>query len=348
MKRYFAVILSVIICIGSFLIVAGCSKEEIDIAFVTSLDTSDINSAAANCLSGVVSYSDINKLSYKQYSGDCKEQINTAADNGADIIVVFGADDESVVYSCAVKYPDIKFICVDFGDDFLVRPNIVCFNVTETQYAVYAGYSAVKEGNLIVGIQGEETAETYNYIRGVIEGAQIAAVEIGVKKNPVQIYYNISGTDMIAERMASWIENGCKVILCTDSTYEPVTECITDTDICSVISLGANRTNESKIVIASAYADYSSVVYKLLETAYNGEYNGGTMFSAGVKDGAVDFSYEPSAFGVMTASDIDALSQIISETDLSDYSSYRTPSDKGYSKIVLTEQGIISKTEENE
>ncbi len=335
---------AILMCAILMLFAAGCSNEKVDIAFITSLDTSDSNSPAANCLSGVADYAASNKLSYEEYNGNSGKMIKQAAEDGARVIVLFGVEDENEVYNCAAKSPDLKFICLDFGNDFMVRSNICCVNVSQIHCGVYAGYSAVKEGNLILGIQGEETAETYNYIKGFVEGAQIAAVEIGVSKKPVTIYYNISGSDMAAERVASWYDNGCKLVFCSEETYGAVTEYVTDSDIHKVMTFGADRTNEED-VIASAYSDYRSVVGEYLKYAFSGSFTGGMMFTVGAADKASGFSYDHTAFEVLTASDLTVLTETISNSDLTDSSSYKTPSDKGYSKIVLEEAGIISQSE---
>lgn len=342
-------ILAVLICAAIMLIVTGCSEESTDIAFITSRDTDDVGSSAANCFNGVVSYANENGLSYAEYSGSTDKQIEEAAADGAEVMVLFGVDDENAVYSCAGKYPDIKFICVDFGNDFFVRSNILCLNVSQTQCGIYAGYGAVKEGHLTLGIQGEASAETYNYTRGFIEGAQIAAVEIKVSKKPVKIYYNISGSDMAAERAASWYDNGCKLIFCSDSVYEAVASYVTDTDLHKIMTFGADRTDKEDVV-ASAYADYSRIVRDYLASACGDDFAGGMMYTAGATDGAAGFSYVSSAFEVLTDSDLDKVTATISNSDKlpADSGVYKTPSDKGYSKIVLSEEGIIVPSDKNE
>ncbi len=340
MKKYFAVVIVFIVSIFCVLVFSGCSGEEIDIALVTSLDTDDIGTVAADCIEGITAYSEANNVSYKIYKGNCGEKIKEAEDDGADVIVIVGVDDESAVYSNANANPDTKFICVDFGSNFVVRSNIYCINAIHTQAGVYAGYSAVKEGNITLGIQGESTAETYNYIRGFVEGAQIAAVEIGVKKNPVNIYYNVSGTDMIDVRTESWINNGCKVIFCSDATYSLAAECITDTDICSIMTFGADRTEHEKVA-ASAHGNYSDLLEEILKDAFNGNFKGGLIDSFGAGDGVSAFSYNPGFFDVVTASDLDNITADLSASDISDFYVYSEPSDKGYNKIVLSQKGII-------
>ncbi len=344
--RKIALVLAVLICAALLPYAAGCSGKNIDMAFISSLDTSDAASPAANCLEGVASYAAENNLAYAAYQGSSQKQIDKAVKAGAEVIVLFAVDDENAVYSCTGKYPDVKFICVDFGNDFLVRSNVCCINVSKLQCGVYAGYSAVKEGNLTLGIQGEESAETYNYIKGFIEGAQIAAVEIGVSKKPVNIYYNVSGSDMITERVASWYGSGCKMIFCSDETYGYVSEYVTDSDIHKIMTFGADRVGEEDIA-ASVYSDYRKAVREHIGYAFSGDFRGGMMFSAGAADGSAGFSYDSSAFEVLTDTDIEKLTEKISESDISliDYYTYKTPSDKGYSKIVLTETGIIADDE---
>ncbi len=348
MKKILA-IPALLICIVLVLITSGCGKKDIDIAFITSKDTSDTMSSAANCLNGIESYTKANDLSCAEYNGSTEKQIETAVSDGADVLVLYGVDNENAVYSCAGKYPDVRFICIDFGNDFMVRANICCLNVSQIECGIYAGYSAVKDGNLVLGIQGEESAETYNYTRGFIEGAQLAAVEIKVSKKPVKIFYNVSGSDMAAERAASWYDNGCKMIFCSDSVYETVADYVTDSDIHKIMTFGADRTGEED-VSASAYADYGKIIGRYLESAFGDDFHGGMMYYAGASDKAAGFSYVPSDFEVLTDSDIEKLTMTISESDAvhNDSGVYKMPSDKGYSKIVLEEIGIIVQSDEKQ
>ncbi len=345
MKKITAFLMAAIMCFGMLSVMAACSKEDTDIAFITSMDTTDTKSAAASCLEGIAKYSEASGLKYRSFSGTVNTQIKEAKDAGAEVIVLFGVDDESAVYSYAGKYKDTKFICIDFGNDFLVRPNIQCVNMLRSYGGVYAGYSAVKEGNLTVGIQGEENEETYNYIMGFLEGAQIAAMEIGVSRKPINIYYNVSGSDMAVKRSQSWFDNGCSVIFCSDSTYKEITESIKAPELNKVMTYGADRVDEDDRIIASVYGKYNDLLFDMLSSAYNGEFKGGVMSYAGAYDGLSGFSYDKNKFNILTDSDLTELTSFIIESDISDKIGYRVPSDKGYSKIKLIKTGIISDSE---
>ncbi len=346
MKRSTLIVVIMFACICLFF--AGCSKEDVDVAFVTSMDTADENSSAYNCMTGVISGADSNKIAFKAYEGDTENSIDEAIVAGAEIIVLYGVDDEAAVYECAGKYSDTKFICVDFGNDFLVRANIQCINVMQGQCGVYAGYSAIKEGNTVVGIQGEETAETYNYIKGFIEGAQLAAVEIGVSKKPIKIYYNVSGSDMVVPRSKSWYENGCSLIFCSESVYADVYENISNSDMNSVMTFGAERVSEDERIIASAYSDYRHSVSNAITDAMEGNFKGGLMYTAGAGDKASGFTYDKAKYDILTESDLDKVTDHIAEYGLEDSYFYKKPSDKGYSKIVLSEVGIIANSAGNQ
>lgn len=336
--------LVILLIVSICLLLIGCENEKTDIAFITSLDTKDSGSAAANCLDGIESYADANGLSYKVYGGDSAEQLAAAQADGVQTVVLFAVDDEFAVYECAGKYTDTKFICIDFGNDFAVRPNIYCVNTSKTNNGIYAGYSAVKEGYRCVGIQGEETAETYNYIRGFVGGAQTAAVETGVSRKPIQIWYNVSGSDMASERSESWYENGCTLIFCSDESYSEVYKNISNSDLYSVMTFGADREREDERIIASVYSEYGNIVSDALSDVYNGQFKGGIMYCA---DAASGFSFDKNRFSVFSQSDLATVGSMISESDISDSTVFKTPSDKGYSKIKLNEKGIITDSEQD-
>ncbi len=347
MKRYFSLLIALVLCVSTLFAMSGCSKEKIDIAFITSMDINDTGSAAANCNAGVVSFAQSKGLLCKTYAGSCAGQLEKALADGAETVVVFGVDDEYAVYNYAGKFAHIKFICVDFGNDFNVRPNIHCTNVSQAKSGAYAGYSAVKEGNKIIGVQGEETAETYNYLMGFVHGAQQAAVETGVSGKPVKIYYNVSGTDMAEERSQSWFENGCSVIFCSDGTYREVCSNISNSDLYAVMTFGADRTGDDERIAASVYGDYKKVMEGILEDAYSGSFNGGIMEWAGAGEGASGFSYDKERFEMFTDSDLALITEYISQSDIADSPVYKIPSDKGYSKIVLAEAGVMTQSEPN-
>lgn len=344
MKKIFPIFLAAV-CVVLLFLTAGCGKKSIDIAFITSVDGENAGDLTVSCFAGMEAYSEENGMTSVKYVGACGEMLNNALSDGAQVIVVFNVDSKGEVYDFAKKHPDIKFICVDFGNDFLVSSNIYCINLAQIDCGVYAGYSAVKEGNLTVGIQGEETAETYNYIRGFMEGAQIAAVEIGVSKNLVKIYYNISGSDMAVQRIVSWYDSGCEMVLCSDDAYKSVSEYITSSDM-MLMTFGANRTEENN-VSASAFGNYRTVIYRCLKSIFDDGFNGGTMVTVGADENAAGFSYKSEYFEVLSDSDLSVLAKTIAEAGLKDANSYKTPSDKGYSKIVLTETGIITPEENN-
>ncbi len=342
MKRFISFLAVLSLMIISLSALVGCEKKKTDIAFISSGDTEDAGSAAANCFAGIVSYSDANGLSYKTYSGSCEEQLRAAHADGAEIMVLFAVNDKAAVYNLAGKYTDIKFICIDFGNDFTVRPNIYCVNTQKVFNGIYAGYSAVKEGHKIIGIQGEATAETYNYLKGFIEGAQMAAVDIGVSQKPIRVYYNVSGSDMTAERSQSWYENECSLILCSDISYSEVYKNISQSDLCSVMTFGADRISEDERIIASVYSDYGTIIGNALNDVYSGQFKGGIMYFADAADGVTGFSYDKDRFSTFSESDLAKIEENISVLNISDSSVYKTPSDKGYSKIVIEERGIIT------
>ena len=77
--------------------------------------------------------------------------IDDAVDNGAKVVVTPGFNFSGALYQAQEKYPDVKFVTIDFepqkdgSGETKVGDNTVSYLFSEQESGYVAGYAAVKD-----------------------------------------------------------------------------------------------------------------------------------------------------------------------------------------------------------
>ena len=134
-----------------------------------------------------------NDISYKYYAPKDTDQagllstIDDAVDNGAKVVVTPGFNFSGALYQAQEKYPDVKFVTIDFepqkdgSGETKVGDNTVSYLFSEQESGYVAGYAAVKEGYTKLGFMGGMALPAVeNYGVGYLQGASDAAKEMNV------------------------------------------------------------------------------------------------------------------------------------------------------------------------
>ncbi|MDE6357623.1 MAG: BMP family ABC transporter substrate-binding protein [Eubacteriales bacterium] len=303
------------------------SDGKYEIALVTDVGTIDDRSFNQGSWEGVVKYAEENGISHKYYQPAEKSNeaitasIELAIKGGAKTIVCPGFLFEVPVYNMQLKYPDVKFIIIDGepkssdGEDaeYVVAENTVAIYYEEQQAGFLAGYAAVKEGYRNLGFMGGiAVPAVIRFGYGFIQGADYAALELGLNKDDIKINYTYVGNfDSSPDNMAkasSWYNEGVEVIFaCGGGVGNSVMKAAESIDGKKVIGVDVDQSFESETVITSAMKNLQSSVYEELKAVYDGTFEGGKILTLGADTNNVLLPMETSKFENFTQEDYDAI-----------------------------------------
>ena len=245
-------------------------KYEYEIALITdvgNIDDGSYNEAAWN---GVVEYAEANDISYAYYRPTeinnlaIIEQIEIAIVNGAKIIICPGYLFSTAVYQMQQEYPYISFLLLDdvpHSEDFTIystSDNTHNILYQEEQAGFLAGYAAVMDGYRDLGfIGGMAVPAIVRYGYGFIQGAEYAALELGLSAGEVTIKYdyaNVFWEDASLEsQMDSWYAEGTEIIFaCGGGLYLSVVAAAENTINGQVIGVDIDQSADSERIITSA------------------------------------------------------------------------------------------------
>ena len=207
---------------------ASAPADGIEIALVTDVGNIDDKSFNQGAWEGVVNYAEANGKAYDYFrpSEDSTvarvETISTAIEKGAKVVVCPGFLFEDAIWEVQSQNPDVQFLLLDGTphnadySDFTQTENVACILYQEEQAGFFAGYAAVKEGYRKLGFMGGiDVPAVIRFGYGFVQGANAAAVELGVEKD-VSVKYWYSGTfspdDAIKTKAAGWYTDGTEVI----------------------------------------------------------------------------------------------------------------------------------------
>lgn len=213
MKRFFSVILAIILIISSIGVLVGCSKnvnKAFDIVFITDGNSVEDGAENESAYNGVKEFGDENNLTYRYYQPVLNEDntvdsevinnyINLAVENGAQYIVMQGDDMGVALNEYAQNYSDTKFLLVDaypHEEGSSVRnsiSNVMTISFDTMQAGFLAGYVSVIKGFDKLGYFGSVNDETSpDYAQGFVSGAGYAADEL---KKPVYLNFTEYDSD---------------------------------------------------------------------------------------------------------------------------------------------------------
>ena len=153
-------------------------------------------------------------------TADRVAMIESAIDQGYNVIVMPGYAFGAAIAETAPKFEDVKFIALDvsagdLGEGFVVPANLYCAVYQEELCGYMAGYAAVKLGYKNLGFLGGmavPAVQRYGY--GFVQGVDAAAAEL--KLTDVKLNYaygnQFSGDADITAAMDTWYAGGTEVV----------------------------------------------------------------------------------------------------------------------------------------
>jgi basic membrane protein A len=315
-----------VVALASFaaLALAGCNKTaSCEIGLVTDVGSINDHSFNEACWKGVQDYCNTNnvKSEYKQPSADSTAarvaSIDALVKDGAKVVVMPGYKFNSTIKTVQDKYPNVLFLAVDCdpSDDdngytaYTFKNNVTSIKYYEHHSGYFAGYAAVKEGYTKLGfLGGMSVPAVAKYGEGYVAGAEQAAKDMSLADGAITMNYWYSDTftpnNDIKAKMTSWYTAGTEVVFsCGGGIYSSCLSAAQDANTASgktnakMIGVDVDQSNESPLIITSAFKKMEPLVNQYLTDAYAAKKNdlptfgtsvAGQVVYKGVQDGDVD------------------------------------------------------------
>ena len=241
MKKFLALMLALVMALS--LVACGQKNQDSNGTYDTDKDT-DVTDVAYK-VAMITDYGDITDQSFNQTTYEaCKAfaeangvdfqyfkpagdntadrvaMIESAVDQGYNVIVMPGYAFGAAIAETAPKFSDVKFIALDvsagdLGEGFVIPANLYCAVYQEELCGYMAGYAAVKLGYKNLGFLGGmavPAVQRYGY--GFVQGVDAAAAELKLTDVKVNYVYGgkFSGDADITAVMDTWYNNGTEVV----------------------------------------------------------------------------------------------------------------------------------------
>lgn len=284
MKKIMALILALSLT-GMLLTGCGTKSNGYEIALITDKGNIDDKSFNQGAWEGVVKFAEDNKITHKYYKPEeatdsgYLAQIDLAVTGGAKVVVTPGYLFEVPVYEAQTKYPDVQFILLDgaphtadYGT-YETKTNVASVMYSEEQSGYLAGYAAVKDGMTKLGFMGGmavPAVQAFGY--GYLQGAEAAAVELGLADGAISAIYHYTGdfleTDTNKAMAKTMYQEGTQVIFaCGGSVGKSVMAAASESSA-KVIGVDVDQRYDSTTVITSATKGLGASVIAVLDSIY--------------------------------------------------------------------------------
>ncbi|MDR7870586.1 MAG: BMP family ABC transporter substrate-binding protein [Tissierellaceae bacterium] len=289
MKRVLAIALAIMLVAVSLV---GCGSQNTgsgdsgaEIALITDKGNIDDKSFNQGSWEGVVAFAEENNISHTYIKPEEATDdfylaaIDLAVEGGAKVVVTPGFLFEVAVYQAQDKYPDVKFILLDGAprnadwSDFKTNDNVASVFYAEEESGYLAGYAAVMDGFRNLGFMGGmavPAVQGFGY--GYLQGAEDAAVELGLADGAVKAIYHYTGdfdeTDTNKATASTMYQEGMEVIFaCGGSVGKSVMSAAAEAGK-KVIGVDVDQRYDSETVITSATKGLAASVIQVLESIY--------------------------------------------------------------------------------
>ena len=207
-------------------------------------------------------------------TADRVAMIESAIDQGYNVIVMPGYAFGAAIAETAPKFEDVKFIALDvsagdLGADFVVPANLYCAVYQEELCGYMAGYAAVKLGYKNLGFLGGmavPAVQRYGY--GFVQGVDAAAAELELTDVKLNYAYGnqFSGDADITAAMDTWYAGGTEVVFaCGGGIYTSAVDAAKKVEGAKVIGVDVDQAGVIANYAAGEGADAATIEgYKAL------------------------------------------------------------------------------------
>ena len=295
MKKFLALMLALVMALS--LVACGQKNQNSNGTYDTDKDT-DVTDVAYK-VAMITDYGDITDQSFNQTTYEaCKAfaeangvdfqyfkpagdntadrvaMIESAVDQGYNVIVMPGYAFGAAIAETAPKFSDVKFIALDvsagdLGEGFEVPANLYCAVYQEELCGYMAGYAAVKLGYKNLGFLGGmavPAVQRYGY--GFVQGVDAAAAELKLTDVKVNYAYGnqFFGDADITAAMDTWYAGGTEIVFaCGGGIYTSAVDAAKKVEGAKVIGVDVDQAAVIANYAAGEGADAATVEgYKAL------------------------------------------------------------------------------------
>ena len=295
MKKFLALMLALVMALS--LVACGQKNQDSNGTYDTDKDT-DVTDVAYK-VAMITDYGDITDQSFNQTTYEaCKAfaeangvdfqyfkpagdntadrvaMIESAVDQGYNVIVMPGYAFGAAIAETAPKFSDVKFIALDvsagdLGEGFEVPANLYCAVYQEELCGYMAGYAAVKLGYKNLGFLGGmavPAVQRYGY--GFVQGVDAAAAELELTDVKLNYAYGnqFYGDADITAAMDTWYAGGTEVVFaCGGGIYTSAVDAAKKVEGAKVIGVDVDQAGVIANYAAGEGADAATVEgYKAL------------------------------------------------------------------------------------
>ena len=286
--RKIALFLSVLVCVFSIAVLAGCNnKKSAELAVVTDVGQLMDGGFNQGTYEGVKQYAEKNNKTYAYYQpenganatdNDRIAAMELAIENGAKVIVAPGFLQATAMETVAKAHEDVKFVFVDGWNMGLA--NVTAISYKEQESGFLAGYAAVMDGYTKLGGVfggGGSNPACNRFCYGFMQGANAAALSKGIVVDMKVSFKNgssFSASNELQTQVSSWYSAGTEVVFsCGGSMVNSVIAAANETQNGKVIGVDTDQSGLSERVITSAVKGLTSSVMLVLEQYYAGQWD---------------------------------------------------------------------------
>ena len=293
MKKFLALILALVMALS--LVACGEQKQpdvqepadtgdntEVTYKVAMITDYGDITDQSFNqtTYEACKAFAEANGVDFKYFkpagdnTADRVAMIESAVDQGYNVIVMPGYAFGAAIVETAPKFEDVKFIALDvsagvLGEGFVVPANLYCAVYQEELCGYMAGYAAVKLGYKNLGFLGGmavPAVQRYGY--GFVQGVDAAAAELKLTDVKVNYAYGnqFFGDADITAAMDTWYAGGTEVVFaCGGGIYTSAVDAAKKVEGAKVIGVDVDQAGVIANYAAGEGADAATVEgYKAL------------------------------------------------------------------------------------
>ena len=256
-----------------------------EIALITDKGNIDDKSFNQGSWEGLVEFATANNITHQYYKPEEASDagylaaIELAITGGAKVVITPGFLFEVPIFEAQTKYPEVTFILLDGSPHtadyatFETKSNVASVMYAEEESGYLAGYAAVKDGMTKLGFMGGmavPAVQAFGY--GYLQGAQVAATELGLAENAVSVTYHYTGNfdenDTNKATAKTMYQEGTEVIFaCGGSVGKSVMAAASESGA-KVIGVDVDQRYDSDTVITSATKGLGASVIQVLESIY--------------------------------------------------------------------------------
>jgi len=260
---------------------------------------------------------------FQSHAADDDARVDVMADAitwGADILILPGFHFATSVYEAANLFPDTMFVILDAMVNFEPNPppNVVTILYAEEQSGFLAGYAVVKEGFRDLGFMGGVAVPAVvRFGHGFLEGAELAAQELGLAAGEVTVNYHYIGgfapDPGVVTMAGSWYAAGTEVIfMAAGRAWESALTAAEDGEDRWIVGVDVDQSAVSPRIMTSAMKALAVSVNDMLTDFANGAFRGGSDLHFDAAINGIGLPMENSHFSNFTQAQYDAIfSQLV-------------------------------------